>query len=102
VLSTAVGGIPDLVEEGVTGFLSPAGDRAPLTWRLASLSTDGSLSRRIGEGGRQAILQRYSVDRMAREYGLLYERTLRDSHRVLGRARAFRRGVGTLPWRLAK
>jgi glycosyltransferase involved in cell wall biosynthesis len=102
VLSTAVGGIPDLLEEGVTGFLSPAGDRAPLTWQLASLSTDGSLARRVGEAGRQAILQRYSVDRMAKEYGLLYERTLRDSRRLLGRARAFNRGVGTLPLRLAK
>ncbi|HWW83493.1 MAG TPA: glycosyltransferase [Vicinamibacterales bacterium] len=82
VLSTAVGGIPDLLAHGVTGFLSRAGDHAALTCRLASLSMDGSLSRQIGEAGRTAILQRYSVDRMAREYGVLYERTLRNNHRL--------------------
>jgi glycosyltransferase involved in cell wall biosynthesis len=85
VLSTAVGGVPDLVEHGVTGFLSAAGDRAPLSSRLASLSTDGALSRRIGEAGRHEILQRYSVDRMARDYGILYESTLRDNPRLLRR-----------------
>ena len=76
VLSTAVGGIPDLLEDGVTGFLVPAGQSAPLTHRLASLSTDGSLSRRVGAAGRQEVLQRHAVDRMAKEYGDLYERTL--------------------------
>jgi glycosyltransferase involved in cell wall biosynthesis len=76
VLSTAVGGIPDLLEDGVTGFLVPAGQRAPLTDRLASLSTDGSLSRRVGAAGRQEALQRHAVDRMAKEYEALYERSL--------------------------
>jgi glycosyltransferase involved in cell wall biosynthesis len=83
VLSTAVGGIPDLLEHGVTGFLSQAGDRAALTSRLASLSMDGSHSRQVGEAGRTAILERYSVDRMAREYGVLYESTLRNNRRVV-------------------
>ena len=76
VLSTAVGGIPDLVEHGVTGFLSPAGERAPLTECLGILSTDGALARKVGEAGRHEILQRHSVNRMAKEYGALYERTL--------------------------
>jgi glycosyltransferase involved in cell wall biosynthesis len=76
VLSTAVGGIPDLLEDGVTGFLVPAGQRAPLTDRLASLSTDGSLSRRVAAAGRQEVLQRHAVDRMAKEYEALYERSL--------------------------
>jgi glycosyltransferase involved in cell wall biosynthesis len=83
VLCTAVGGIPDLVRHGVTGFLSPAGHCDPLTSHLASLSTDASLSRRVGEAGRHEILQRHSVERTAREYGVLYESILRG--RGLGR-----------------
>jgi glycosyltransferase involved in cell wall biosynthesis len=82
VLSTAVGGIPDLVEHRVTGLLSQAGDRASLNSELASLSMDGSLSRQMGEAGRHEIHLRYSVDRMAREYGLLYESTLRRDGRL--------------------
>ena len=81
VLSTAVGGIPDLVKHGVTGFLSPAGERAPLTERLANLSTDSVLARKVGDAGRHEVLQHHSVDRMAREYGSLYERTLSERAR---------------------
>jgi glycosyltransferase involved in cell wall biosynthesis len=83
VLSTAVGGIPDLVDHRVTGLLSQAGDRASLTRELACLSTDVSLSRQLGEAGRREILQRHSVDRMAKEYAILYESTLRDNRRLL-------------------
>ncbi len=85
VLSTAVGGIPDLLKHRVTGLLSPTGDRTSLASQLESLSTDGTLSRQLGEAGRQEIHLRYSVDRMAREYGALYESTLRRCRR-LGRA----------------
>jgi glycosyltransferase involved in cell wall biosynthesis len=82
VVSTAVGGIPDLLEHRVTGLLSPAGDRASLTSELATLSTDGLFSRKMGDAGKREIHTRYSVDRMAREYGALYESTLRRSRRL--------------------
>jgi glycosyltransferase involved in cell wall biosynthesis len=83
VLSTAVGGIPDLVEHRVTGLLSQAGEVAPLTRELTSLSTDVSLSRQLGETGRREVIRRHSADLMAREYGELYESTLRDHRRPL-------------------
>ncbi len=83
VVSTAVGGIPDLVQHEVTGLLSPAGDPAPLTRHLALLSADGPLSRRIGEAGRRQVLERHSMARMAKEYGALYESALLDSRRLL-------------------
>jgi glycosyltransferase involved in cell wall biosynthesis len=78
VVSTAVGGIPDLVEDGVTGFLVPARERAPLTGRLASLCADEALSRRLGEAGRRKVHERHSIDRMAAEYTALYERAVRS------------------------
>jgi glycosyltransferase involved in cell wall biosynthesis len=76
VLSTAVGGIPDLIKHEVTGFLSPAGARPPLTSRLAALSIDDALSGRIGKAARVEILQHHSVDQMATAYGKLYESIL--------------------------
>ena len=83
VLSTAVGGIPDLVNDGLTGLLSRAGDRTSLTRQLECLSTDESLSRQIGEAGRHQVVQRHSVDRMASEYGVLYESILRRGRGLL-------------------
>jgi glycosyltransferase involved in cell wall biosynthesis len=76
VVSTAVGGIPDLVEHGVTGLLSPAGGRAQLTRQLARLSTDPALSRQLGEAGRHHVRRRHSLERMALEYEALYLRAL--------------------------
>jgi glycosyltransferase involved in cell wall biosynthesis len=78
VISTAVGGIPDLVEHRVTGFLLPPGDVARLSRQLASLSTDFSLSRQIGQAGRRAVLERYSLARMASDYEALYESLVRS------------------------
>ncbi|HEX7670589.1 MAG TPA: glycosyltransferase family 4 protein, partial [Polyangiaceae bacterium] len=72
VVSTAVGGIPDLVEHYVTGFLSRADDRAQFTRQLARLSVDRTLSRQVGEAGRDHVLECHSVERMAKQYDALY------------------------------
>lgn len=60
VISTAVGGVPDLVSHRATGFLVTAGtDHAPLTRQLDRLSMNGSLSRQIGRAARIAPGRRY-------------------------------------------
>ncbi|HEX3595282.1 MAG TPA: glycosyltransferase [Polyangiaceae bacterium] len=78
VVSTAVGGIPDLVEHRVTGFLLPSGDVARLSRQLAMLANDYTLSRQVGEAGRRQVLARYSLDRMANEYEALYTSLVRQ------------------------
>jgi glycosyltransferase involved in cell wall biosynthesis len=82
VVSTPVGGIPDVVRHGATGLLFPEGDREGLTRALIALSTDASLSRELGDAGRREVLERYSVDRMARAYGDLYADVLRARRRA--------------------
>lgn len=79
VVSTSVGGIPNVVEEGRTGFLVPLGDEAALTARLAALVQDAALRREVGARARDVTLAKFSAERMQREYLDLYER-------VLGRA----------------
>jgi glycosyltransferase involved in cell wall biosynthesis len=78
VVSTAVGGIPDLIEHRVTGFLLPSGDVARLSRQLSSLSRDFSLSRQVGEGARRMVLERYSLTRMASDYEALYKSLMRS------------------------
>jgi glycosyltransferase involved in cell wall biosynthesis len=53
VVTTAVGGIPDVVAEGETGFLVPTGDAAALQGALRRLLEDGELRRRQGTAGRR-------------------------------------------------
>jgi len=77
VISTPVGGIPDLLSHRANGFLLPAGgDRAPLTRQLNWLSMDESLSRQIGRAARYHVVKQYSVERMASEYAALYTSAL--------------------------
>jgi glycosyltransferase involved in cell wall biosynthesis len=80
VVSTAVGGIPDLIEHRITGFLLPPGDVARLSRQLASLSLDFSLSRQVGEAARRMVLERYSLTRMASDYEALYKSLMRGRH----------------------
>jgi glycosyltransferase involved in cell wall biosynthesis len=68
VVSTAVGGIPGVVEEGETGFLVAAGDGAALAARLERLASEPALVERFGRRARQIALDRYSADRMVRDY----------------------------------
>jgi glycosyltransferase involved in cell wall biosynthesis len=54
VLATRVGGIPDLVEDGVNGMLVTPGDVAALADALVRLLTDRSLAERLGDGARRS------------------------------------------------
>ncbi|MBI4512071.1 MAG: glycosyltransferase [Deltaproteobacteria bacterium] len=74
VVATAVGGIPNVVDEGVTGFLVPSGDEDALRRRLVELAGDAALAQGIGGEARRVALERYSAERMVREYLGLYER----------------------------
>jgi glycosyltransferase involved in cell wall biosynthesis len=77
VVSTAVGGIPDVVHAGV-GVLVPPHDEAALRDAIAGLLADPERARAIGERARVEALETMSVDRMAGAYAALYERVLRQ------------------------
>ena len=62
VVATAVGGIPQLVEDGRTGFLVPPGDPAALRDALERVLGDRELRARLGEAGRERIAKLCSWD----------------------------------------
>jgi glycosyltransferase involved in cell wall biosynthesis len=55
VIATAVGGTPELVEDGVHGLLVAPGDETALAGALRRLVTDGALRKRLGRAGRERI-----------------------------------------------
>ncbi|MBS1121393.1 MAG: glycosyl transferase group 1 [Deltaproteobacteria bacterium] len=73
IVATAVGGLPSVVDEGVTGLLVPVEDRA-LGAALARLESDREAARAMGAKGREVALARYSHDRMVDDYAALYRR----------------------------
>lgn len=73
VVATRAGGIPEIVEEGVTGILVPPGDPAPLADAVATLLADPDRRRRLGAAGRRRAEERFStaawLGRLERLYG---------------------------------
>ncbi len=62
-VATAVGGVPELVEDGVTGLLVPAGDAAALADALRKLLDDSLLAARMGAAARRRAEAHFSVSR---------------------------------------
>ncbi len=59
VLATRVGGTPEVVEHGVSGWLISSGDEAELERGLRMLLGDRALRERLREGGRRALQERF-------------------------------------------
>lgn len=78
VIGSAVGGIAEVVDDGRTGLLFPAGDERTLADRIARLLDDPELGRRLSaEAGRYA--ERFEVDAVARRHVDLYRRLQDDA-----------------------
>lgn len=65
VVSTAISGIPEVVDDGVTGFIVPPGDPEALARAIARLMDDPSLGERMGSAGRAFVQEHFDVDRNA-------------------------------------
>jgi len=81
VVAYAVGGVPDVVREGVDGFLVEPGNRAAMAERLAEIAADPELGARLGAAGRERVLERYGVRRLLDEIDRLYRETMATSRR---------------------
>ena len=76
VVSTSVGGLPELVIDGVTGFSAAPSDSETLAKSLVSLAESTSLRAACGERGKKRIIERHSVQAMERSLSENYQRLL--------------------------
>ena len=67
VVATAVGGTPEVVEDGTTGWLTPSGDDAAMAERITRLLTDPARRAAMGRAGRLRVETRFSVRRMVQQ-----------------------------------
>jgi len=73
VVASKVGGIPELVTDGVTGFLVPPSDPPALTHALLDLIDHPERAGAFGQAGRARIEREYSFDRTVRQFETLYQ-----------------------------
>ena len=63
VIAAAIGGLEDLVREGETGLLVPAGDAEPLAEAMLQLAADPARAATMGREARRRALERFPEDR---------------------------------------
>ena len=73
VVATAVGGTPDLVQDGVTGYLVPPDDEQALADAMVRAFGSPDNSARQGEAGRQHAVRRFAIGAMVQRYQQLFE-----------------------------
>ena len=78
IVTSRAGGLPEAVQDGVTGILCPPGDVAALGAAIDRLAGDAALRARFGAAGRARILAEFSIDAMV-------DGNLRIYRQVLGR-----------------
>jgi len=78
-VSYQVGGIPELIEDGVNGYLVPKGDYAAMGERLDHLSQHPELVHEMGRQGRMRAEQFFRIERLVDEIEAVYEEALRGT-----------------------
>jgi glycosyltransferase involved in cell wall biosynthesis len=72
VVASAVGGIPDIVRDGVNGLLVPSGDIPALAEALTRVLDDPDLGGWLGRAGRETAEQRHSPEAAVETIGYIY------------------------------
>lgn len=79
VIATRIGGIPEVVADGETGFLSDVGDVEKMADDTSALLKNDEMRRGFGTKGRDNAVERYSTERIIPEYINFYEKVLQRS-----------------------
>jgi N-acetyl-alpha-D-glucosaminyl L-malate synthase BshA len=88
VVGAAIGGIPEVVENGVTGLLYPVGDVDAMAAGAIALLSDPERHRELGRAARRRAVATFAEAAVVRRYRELYERVLAGASGVAGSAGA--------------
>lgn len=78
VVATRVGGIPEQIEDGITGFLTNPGDALQLADCIHRLLTDDELREQMGHKGAKTVRHQFSFERQVRAYLNWYHEILQN------------------------
>jgi len=76
VIATRIGGIPEVVNDGESGYLSDIGDVEKMTRDTLILLRNEELRRAFGEKGRELAVQRYATSKIIPQYIAFYEKVV--------------------------
>jgi glycosyltransferase involved in cell wall biosynthesis len=76
-IASRVDGLPEVIEDGVTGLFAEAGDAAGFATHVRRLFNEPDLARSLGDAARKRAQERFGVTRMLDAYERLYEQITR-------------------------
>ncbi len=79
IVSTTVSGIPEAIEDGVSGYLVEPENATALAEALARLAADPELTRTMGRNARRAVREQFSIEATAEAYLALWQKLLADA-----------------------
>lgn len=78
VVASAIGGIKDVIEDGVSGILVAPGNINALKGNIIKVLGDEQLAHEFGKNARKRVVERFSLDRMVEDTIKVYEEVLED------------------------
>jgi glycosyltransferase involved in cell wall biosynthesis len=72
VVATRVGGLPDLISDGETGYLVPPGDAQAISAVMLRLLKEPEMARRVGQAARAVVRKRFAAQRLVSDMERLY------------------------------
>jgi glycosyltransferase involved in cell wall biosynthesis len=82
VVASAVGGIPEMVEDGRTGLLVPPRDPEALAAAITRLLLDHPFADTLGKAGKDLVHERFCVELMVRAVESIYDEAVADERRL--------------------
>jgi N-acetyl-alpha-D-glucosaminyl L-malate synthase BshA len=76
VIASNVGGLPEVVEDGVNGFLRPVGDVAGMAEAALAILSDDTRARRMAAAARRTAVERFTTDQVIPQYLAYYKEVL--------------------------
>lgn len=81
-VGTAVGGIPEVIKDGYSGYLVPAANSEKLADTVLKLVRDPELRKTMGDRGRTLAAERFTAEKMAEGVQSLYEKVIKKNERI--------------------
>lgn len=82
VVATRVGGLPDLIDDGESGYLVPPGDAQAVSAAMLRLLREPEMARRMGQTARTLVQERFAAHRLVNDMARLYPELLGQSCRT--------------------
>ena len=76
VIATSAGGLPEVVDDGETGYLLPVGDVVGMAERGVEILRDDELRKRMGKRARESAVERFDEQKIVPVYSEMYSATL--------------------------